>query len=124
MNPETTMSVLQQARELIADAEHWCQGADARDSLGRIVNIGVPRATAWCALGAIGHICVAGYLGGSVQLLALIAVAEEAGIYLDGPVYKTVPAYNDTHTHGEVLELFDRTIARLRGKGTDSEQAP
>lgn len=127
MNPETTLTVLEQARELIADEQHWCQGADARDSRGRIVDIGVPRAQAWCALGAIGHICVARNLGGGFQLTALIAVAEEAGIYLEDPVYRTVPAYNDTHTHGEVLELFDRTIARLRGKtllGTDAEKAP
>lgn len=114
MNRETTLTVLEEARELIADEQHWCRDADARDSLGRIVAVDAPRAVAWCALGALARRCIDRGLGGSIQMQALMALAHTADILVAGPVFKTVPAYNDAHTHAEVLDLFDRTIARLR----------
>jgi hypothetical protein len=45
------------ARALIADREHWCQGANAQADTGAPVNIDSPDAYCFCANGALGRAC-------------------------------------------------------------------
>lgn len=97
--------VLRSARAKIEKAENWTQGEIARDTRGRC-NPKSPNAECWCAVGSID--VVTGYdvddYGDSLEILETLA-----GMALDH--------FNDTHTHAEVLSLFDRAIAAAEARG-------
>lgn len=87
--------LLQKARELIADPMDWCQGAAALidHKTGRIQH---------CLSQAI--LQTAGSRRGEDCIQAVDRVIDQCkGL--------TIPAFNDTHSHAEVLEALDRAIA-------------
>jgi hypothetical protein len=94
-----------EARALIEDSKHWTQGANARDSYGRIIMQNSPNACLFCANGALLKICQ--------DTLPIAHVIS----YLDREIvengHQSLFSYNDTHTHSEVLKLFDQAIAKL-----------
>lgn len=49
----STLAVLEVARNLIADPEHWARDSYALDAAGEPVSPWDPRAMAWCAHGAV-----------------------------------------------------------------------
>ncbi len=83
--------VLRAARAKIEKPENWCQGSFRNGH-------------AYCALGAVRE---SSY--GVIRYIEACDVLER----LAGPI----PKYNDSHTHAEVLSLFDRAIATAELEG-------
>lgn len=95
----STLEILRAAREKIADPDRWVKGELAIDGEGLRIETasGAHRGVRWCAVGAC---CAVAGMDWTTAGDALEAVAGES-----------VVDFNDTHTHAEVLALFDRTIA-------------
>ncbi len=95
--------ILIEARDLIEDPDHWTQGAFAKGSFGNPVASESEYAESWCAAGAILKAVGGGesYDRDPYSFLAGVMGA------------KCVPAFNDQHTHPEVIEAFDRAIDQL-----------
>lgn len=113
--------LLKAARERVTDPQDWTQGAYARDAYGSEVGDGhfslddlideeaFHNATRWCALGALG-----------VKAFDIDDVAHATNVLeravrkldtsVKGDDYCIVSAFNDNHSHEEVLRLFDEAI--------------
>lgn len=83
------------ARALIEDPDHWCQGTHALNAAGQPCPTRSEFAVCWCAQGA----CWA--CGANSRVLEYVP-----GIY-------TLPLFNDSRTHADVLDLFTFAINRL-----------
>ena len=89
------------ARKKIEKPENWTQNYSAKDVDGSAVYVCSPEAVCWCTLGAIR------------------AVSDDRGDLVEAACNKLydvlddsfITIFNDTHTHEEVLALFDRAIA-------------
>lgn len=88
--------ILIKAKELINTPEKWMQEDYHNDDK-----------TCFCTIGAVAH--VSGVCNGS-------AVKCPATDYLRNAVeselkqFDTVAVYNDTHTHADVMAMFDKAI--------------
>jgi hypothetical protein len=89
----TTLDVLKAARERISDPARWCQ------ETYRVLDAG-GSAIRWCAMATISDTTENNHLLG----VAWGALRRAMG-------GGCIAEYNDTHTHAEVLALFDRAIA-------------
>jgi hypothetical protein len=97
------------ARAVIEKPENWTQAAYAREGKdGRAVSTNHPDATCFCSIGAVYR--AANDLG-LPRSEALSALGEQADKY----GYFTIHSFNDSHTHEEVLALFDDAIAAIPG---------
>jgi hypothetical protein len=104
-----TREVLQQARALISDPARWTQEEYARNADGIKAYVWHADARAWCAIGAVRRVASdndSAVLAGQRALAQPIETVE-----LESE--EAVTNFNDTHTHAEVLALFDAAIARL-----------
>jgi hypothetical protein len=105
----TPLETLKAARQLISDPAKWTQGDFARDADGNEVNPNNDLATCYCSFGAIQFVNKEStWITASRHLDGLCL--SKFGISLD--------VFNDTHTHVEVLALFDAAIAELEGVAT------
>lgn len=93
----TTREVLIAARAKISDPTHWLKGALATDDLGNDVQ--PCHASKFCMIGAVVASQDNYYDRESENFLR----AQIDGGFLD--------TFNDSHTHAEVLALFDTAIA-------------
>lgn len=91
---------LRKARALISHPKNWTTDASARDRNGERIWLGSPQAVSFCALGACERVGVGYYdfLKDSVDVLS------------SGDV-NSIAFFNDSHTHDEVLWMFDLAIA-------------
>lgn len=97
------IDTLKKARRLISRPDRWTTGHLAVTKTGQPTSVHSPTAHRFCALGA------------------LLKVARDAGeiptaLRLLQPLMKgaiNLAVYNNTHSHEEVLILFDETIRRL-----------
>jgi hypothetical protein len=110
MTPLETLKAARQtlkaARQLITDPAKWTQNAFARDKNGKMISPTNNGAVCFCALGAIRFVTKEPKI--TVADIFLNAVSNSKnGEDLD--------TFNDTHTHAEVLALFDAAIAELEG---------
>jgi hypothetical protein len=105
----TPLETLKAARQLITDPAKWTQEAFARNKLGQIVEPDFGDATCFCALGAIQHFTKYTGMSPADVLLDNLSLSK-FGMCID--------VFNDTHTHAEVLALFDAAIAELEGVAT------
>lgn len=109
------LRVLKAARTKIAKPENWCKGSWAQDAAGRDLEKGwAENAVRFCAIGAISDVT-----GESVLNLHVPALLGRAYLRLqDGVSGHTIGFWNDapSTTHGDVLDLFDRTIAKLEAQ--------
>lgn len=102
----TTSEVLRKARALIEKPENWTQREVARDARGKpIWNPRDERVCKRCTLGAVDAVAES-----YEQALAMRTVLWEA-------CSMSITDFNDTHTHAEVLSLFDRAIAAAEARG-------
>lgn len=108
------LNVLLSARKKIEREECWVRRTHARTAYGREVFGHAADAVCWCAIGAIQSViggCVHdSYVGSD----AIYALRREIP-----PGYgNEVAAFNDSvgTAHSDVLALFDRAIARERGR--------
>jgi hypothetical protein len=89
------------ARARIADPAHWTQKAYARTADKEACGPNSPNAVCWCAAAALEcHNVIS-----PAHLLA-----ELGALPVADPDMFTLTSWNDSHTHAEVLELFDRAI--------------
>lgn len=103
----STLTILKNARETISDPNHWTQRADARSADGCLVGAKESDAVCWCAYGAL---LKAGYeASGRGPDLPYMELKRAMGTSWAG----TVSGFNDSHTHEEVVGVFDRAIANL-----------
>lgn len=102
-----TVEILTKARELISDESRWTKNDYAADNVGYVVEFSDPRACAFCALGAILRVVEAKDDNDPTAREADRLLVRAIG----GTVPYDVAVFNDTHSHGEVLDLFDRAIA-------------
>ena len=110
--------ILVKARELISEREHWIRDGLGRNVLGKpLAEDALKDASCFCALGA--------YLR-AVQILqgddTILSPPENAFEDLNNRVRRVHPeikgyfplvSFNDSHTHKDVLDLFDAMIAEV-----------
>jgi len=105
----TTLEILEAARALIAEPEHWTKHVRARNRWHEEVSPKSDDARQWCAVGAIERSC-------DIESRSRLFDLLRDGL----PDRALVGDFNDSHTHAEVLDLFDRAIAAERAKAVAS----
>jgi hypothetical protein len=94
------VNTLRQARALIEVPERWTQTYVAVDSTGFPCSPLASEALCWCALGAVERI--AGHDGDLHLRVSDLLRAHTPD--------NSVASFNDSHSHSEVLALFDAAI--------------
>jgi len=100
----TDLEVLKAARASITDPDNWAQG-EFRDQDGRMCLAGAILDAAGYAVD--GGVCLLGDAAVPWQLHPAISAVQSD---LND---RAIPVFNDTSTHGDVLALLDRVIAKL-----------
>ena len=105
MSKPLKIKIVERARALIADEEHWCRGDLARDARGMSVCPLSDSATKRCGLGAL---IIAAY-----RITNDRRQAHDLAIKAMRPLHgsATLVSVNDTRGHAAVLALFDEVIA-------------
>jgi hypothetical protein len=98
------VQIVERARALIADEQHWCRGNIAQDVSGVVVSPTVNNAVKRCGLGAL--------ISAAYQLTHDFDAAHELGHSALRPRYgpTTLTHVNDESGHAAVLALFDEVI--------------
>jgi hypothetical protein len=117
-----TLPVLKQVRELLSNPRRWTKEAAARSAEGYPLDATASGAVCWCLFGAVAHYTgTLRYVRQDVlnALAATLNYSHDSDAwpiveFNDGE-YTTHAEFNDlpTTTHSDVLNLIDRTIARL-----------
>jgi hypothetical protein len=99
------IQIVERARALIADEEHWCRRHFGEDANGFPVSPTSASAIKWCALGAV--------IAAAYQITHNPDAAYRLGYQALRPRYgsATLIHVNDVRGHSEVLSLFDEVIA-------------
>ncbi len=108
---KTTKEILTEARSLITNPDNWTQGFFARDGDGVLLESDSPGATCWCAWGAIQKVVGVSLLSKAHNLYLWDTLWNATGEPDFGSSSHVIWSYNDTHTHEEVLAVFDKAIA-------------
>lgn len=98
-----TVEILIKAKELIQDPANWMQGDYTEERDGH---------TCYCALGAIGKVIGADWWSAVFNTQA--SKILQAVVSADIKEGETFAPYNDSHTHSEVMEAFDKAIERAK----------
>ena len=100
--------IVERARSLITDEEHWCRGYLAQDASGLSILPTSTRAVKHCGLGAV--------LAAAYQLTYDFDAAYELAHKALRPHYGTATLVhvNDMRAHAAVLALFDEVMAAER----------
>jgi hypothetical protein len=112
------LTLLQQARALLAEPTAWCHDTYARDGDGEAVLPYESTAVAWCAIGAIVRFQE---FHGRTRLAAS-KVLNRAAFLIAGTLVTS--HYNDHpgRTHADILALYDRAIMLADGQTAQKEQ--
>jgi len=99
------LQIVEQARTLIADEQHWCRRHLAEDVNGVSVSPTFAGAMKWCGLGAV--------IAAAYELTHDFDAAHQLGHEAMRPHYgpSTLIYVNDTRGHAAVLALFDEVMA-------------
>ena len=105
MSRSLKFQIVERARELIADEQHWCRRHLAEDARGVSVSPTHASATKRCGLGAV--------IAAAYQLTHDYNTAHQLCHEALGPHYRaaTLMHINDIRGHAAVLALFDEVIA-------------
>lgn len=95
------VEVLEAARNLISDPERWTIEVCARDKDYQACGSKNPNATKWCAIGAIVR-----YAADPIFKLNARKLLED--------IVGNIGNYNDSHTHAEVIAVFDAAITAAK----------
>lgn len=108
MSRPLKLQVIEQARALIADEQHWCRGDLARDVNGEGVCPTSANAVKRCALGAV--------IAAAYELTHDLDAAHAFALKALRPQWgtSTLVRVNDMRGHAAVLALFDEVIAGQR----------
>src|SRR5262245_31296709 len=99
------LQIVERARTLIADEQHWCRRNLANEVNGVPIDPTSDRAVKWCGLGAV--------IAAAYQLTHDLDAAHQLGHDALRPRYgpSTLIHVNDARGHAAVLALFDEVIA-------------
>lgn len=97
---KTPKDILIEARALISDPKRWTQGSWAKNARGWDVFYNDPSAVCFCASSALRRSC---------NLLELETAWGILAREMDGGV----APFNDSHTHAEVMDAFQKAIDSL-----------
>ena len=105
MSKPLKIQIVEQARALIADEQHWCRHRLALDKNGIVVTPTSPQAVKRCAVGAV--------IAAANQLTHDFDAAYKLGHEVLAPIGHSIVVMhvNDTRGHSAVLALFDQVIA-------------
>ena len=105
MSKPLKIQIVELARALIADEQHWCTHNLALDKNGIAVSPTSPRAIKRCAVGAA--------IAAAYQLTHDFNTAHKLGHEVLAPIGGPIPLMhiNDSRGHSAALALFDRVIA-------------
>jgi hypothetical protein len=105
MSNPLKVQIVEKARSLIEDEQHWCRGELARDVDAHSVCPTDSRAVRRCALGAL--------IAAAYQLTNDHSQAHEIAISAVRPLFGTATLVNinDVRGHAAVLALFDEVVA-------------
>jgi hypothetical protein len=105
MSKPLKLQIVEAARILIADEQHWCRRHLAEDVNGVSVSPTSASAVKRCALGAV--------IAAAYQLTHDYNAANQLGHEVLGAHYRaaTLMHVNDIRGHAAVLALFDEVIA-------------
>ena len=107
MSKPFKVQVVEKARSLIEDEQHWCRGELARDADARSVCPTDSRTERRCALGAL--------IAAAYQLTNDHSQAHEIAISGVRPLFGTATLVNvnDVRGHAAVLALLDEVLAAI-----------
>ena len=99
------LQIVERARALIADEQHWCRGVLAQDASGASVLATSASAVKRCGLGAV--------IAAAYQLTNDLGAAHDLAFKALRPSYgtATLVRVNDMRGHAAVLALFDEVLA-------------
>ena len=102
------IQIVERARALIADEQHWCRGDLARDINGEEVSPTAASAVKRCGLGAA--------IAAAYELTHNLEAAHDLAFKALRPQWgtSTLVRVNDMRGHAAVLALFDEVIAAQR----------
>ena len=104
MSKPLKIQIVELARALIADEQHWCRDHLAVDKNGIAVSPMSPRAVKRCAVGAV--------ISAAYQLTNDVDTARKLGYESLAPIGSFLfMQVNDAGGHFAVLALFDKIIA-------------
>ena len=102
---------LQESRKLITFPENWCKGDLARTNHNVRTSPWGTTASQWCMIGAFCHV--------SARDGLLVSTNKKARDFLQLAIAELFPSYdlavarfNDSHTHQQVLQVYDLAIAK------------
>lgn len=102
---------LRAAKALIDTPKKWTRGASARDKFGEPTMLVSEEACSWCTMGALS--VVSDYADKFER-----DGFERARGYLKRVIpCRMVADYNDSHTHEEVMRMFDKAIEIAESEG-------
>lgn len=106
MYHKDTLPLLLAARMLIEDPQNWTIAMRGRDSYDNYAPPWEPAAVKFCALGALDAFLNC-YSEDTTVGMAAHRVLCAANNMLD---FYDIARYNNSHTHKDVLRMFDRAI--------------
>jgi hypothetical protein len=95
-----TKELLVAAKALISNEENWCQGGYSKKKEDGTIS--------YCAVGAI---MMAITSDTEERMEERVGAQEELRRHTNDS--RSIAMFNDSHTHAEVMELFDKAIASV-----------
>jgi hypothetical protein len=105
MSKPVPLLIIQRAREIISDEQHWCRGSYARGKAGISVAVNDPDAHRYCAMGAL--LLAASELSSDETIASSLAHDIAKIVSPTG----SLVFVNDHYGHSAVLSLFDVAMA-------------
>jgi hypothetical protein len=102
------VEILKAARELISDEKNWAQCCNAIDASGNDVSPMSEEASRFCSIGALVRVGWRDPYGDPARARDCLRECLTGG--------HSIVSFSDTHTHAEVLALFDRAIVRAESE--------
>jgi hypothetical protein len=97
----TVKEVLVAAKDEISNPKNWTQKVYARDSEGNFVSYDSSEAVCWCSDGALNRVT------------PNYGIYSKAELVLKSVMDGNIINFNDTRTHEEVMQAFDKAISSL-----------
>lgn len=111
MKSLSTKDFLQQTKALIDDESKWAVGTLARDAKGNPANVDDDTATCFCTLGAVRKLSY-NALHDKHNPYSLSNTRNLAVSLLQEQMDDNIPYFNDHNDHDDVMNAFDRAIAK------------
>ena len=106
------LELLTNARTLLSNIDNWTQVAGARDIEGCAIHPNSDYAVKWCAIGALLKFYTGEPLDNGYNIAANFLAMEAKK-----ECNMSITSFNDSMTHQDVLDMYDRAIANLEHHG-------